>query len=333
MLALFGLFGALFAGVLAESVLAVTEPGSDDDQEDGSDGQTRAEGETIPLDDGDDAIESDDIPDPPEDPLVLHGSNGNDLISGGGGADLITGGAGDDQIDARDGDDDLDGGDGDDILWAGAGADVLAGGAGNDILHGQAGDDSLAGGSGDDSLCGHEGDDSIAGGWGLDTLIGGTGDDTLDGGGDADWLAGGEGDDLLTGGAGGDTLDGGDGDDTLYGAFPEGEDAEVDFLNGGDGDDTLVLGAGDQGSGGAGADVFTLSQWLGEGGFATITDYDAAEDRIVVVYDPAAHAAPELTLAPVEGTEDVRILLDGQAVGLVTGAAGLSAGDITLLAA
>ena len=43
--------------------------------------------------------------------------------------------------------------------------------------------------------------------------------------------------------------------------------------------------------------------------------------------------APDLTLAPVEGTDDVRILLDGQAVGLVAGGAGLSAEDITLLAA
>ena len=160
-------------------------------------------------------------------------------------------------------------------------------------------------------LCGHEGDDGNAGA-GRDTLIGGTGDDTLDGGEDDDWLAGGEGSDLLIGGRGSDTLDGGEGSDTLYGAFPEGDDGAADFLNGGNGDDLLVLGAGDHGSGGAGADVFALGQWLGEGGFATITDYDAAEDRIVLVYDAAVHAAPQLKLVPLEGTEDVKILLDGR---------------------
>ena len=159
------------------------------------------------------------------------------------------------------------------------------------------------------------------------------GDDTLDGGEGDDWLAGGDGNDLLDGGQGSDTQDGGNGNDTLYGAFPEGDDYAEDYLNGGDGDDTLVLGAGDHGSGDAGADVFDLSQWLGEGGFATITDYDAAEDRIVVVYDAVFHPQPQLTLAPVDGTEDVQILLDGQAVGLVSGGAGLSAEDILLRAA
>ncbi|MFZ1480220.1 MAG: calcium-binding protein, partial [Paracoccaceae bacterium] len=105
------------------------------------------------------------------------------------------------------------------------------------------------------------------------------------------------------------------------------------FLNGGDGDDTLTLGAGDHGTGGAGADDFILSQWLGEGGFATIADYQAGEDQIVVVYDPATHADPELTLAPVDGTSDVTILLDGAPVGLVTGGAGMDVGEITLMAA
>ena len=96
-------------------------------------------------------------------------------------------------------------------------------------------------------------------------------------------IHGGDGNDLLQGGAGSDTLDGNDGDDSLSGLFPEGDDTAVDFLNGGDGDDTLTLGAGDLGTGGAGADDFILSQWLGEGGFATIADYQAGEYQIEVV--------------------------------------------------
>lgn len=327
MLTLFGLFGVLLAGVLTEAALAVTEPGAargGSGDEDDTDPRMQSADEVISPRDHGDAIESDDIPDLLDDPVSMQGGDGDDLIRGGGAADTIGGGAGDDQIDAGGGDDDLDGGDGDDIIWAGEGDDTLSGGAGDDILHGQDGDDSLLGGEGDDSLFGHDDDDSLAGGAGLDTLIGGMGDDTLDGG---------EGDDLLDGGMGSDTQDGGAGNDTLYGAFPEGDDYADDFLNGGDGDDTLVLGTGDHGSGGAGADIFDLSQWLGEGGFATITDYDAAEDRIVVVYDSAFHPQPQLTLAQVEGTEDVQILLDGQAVGLVTGGVGLSAEDILLRAA
>ena len=69
------------------------------------------------------------------------------------------------------------------------------------------------------------------------------------------------------------------------------------------------------------------------GEVATIADYDAAEDQIVVVYDPAVHADPELTLEPVEGTDDVTILLDGAAVGLVAGGAGMDVSEITLMAA
>jgi Ca2+-binding RTX toxin-like protein len=115
--------------------------------------------------------------------------------------------------------------------------------------------------------------------------------------------------------------------------FPEGDDAEADFLNGGEGDDTLTLGAGDYATGGEGSDDFVLSQWLGEGGHATISDYNADEDQIVVVYDASAHADPELTLAPVDGTSDVTIMLNGAPVGVVSDGAGMDLSDITLLAA
>ena len=151
MLTLFGLFGALLAGVLAEAALAVTEPGAakgDSGDEDDGDQRMQSSDEVISPDDYGDPIESDDIPDRVDDPVVRQGGDGDDLMRGGGGADTIAGGAGDDQIDAGGGDDELDGGYGDDIIWAEEGDDTLSGGAGDDILHGQDGNDSLSGGEG-----------------------------------------------------------------------------------------------------------------------------------------------------------------------------------------
>jgi hypothetical protein len=93
----------------------------------------------------------------------------------------------------------------------------------------------------------------------------------------------------------------------------------------------LALGAGDHGFGDAGADRFVLTQWLSEGGYATITDYNLAEDQIVLVYDAATHATPDVTVEPMEGQDAVRILIDGQAVATVNGP--VAPADIRLLAA
>ncbi|MBJ2150953.1 calcium-binding protein [Paracoccus sp. IB05] len=259
------------------------------------------------------------------------GTARDDLLDGGDNADLIRGGEGNDQINARDGDDTIYGDDGNDIVTAGAGNDLVFGGAGNDELHGDAGDDTLEGGAGDDQLMGHEGDDLLRGGAGNDTLLGGEGDDSLYGEEGDDWLWGGEGDDQMVGGAGADTLDGGAGNDTLWGAFPEGDDGEVDFLNGGDGDDVIHLGAGDYGNGGAGSDSFVLTQWLGEGGFATITDYDPQDDEIVLVYDPAAHVSPAVSVTQSATGGSSLISIDGFVVAEVNGQVNLS--EIRLLAA
>lgn len=76
--------------------------------------------------------------------------------------------------------------------------------------------------------------------------------------------------DILNGDGGSDTLYGGAGDDTLSGG------SDDDSLYGQDGDDTLYVAHGDDGWGGAGDDVFIISDF-GDGGTATIT-IDGEED-------------------------------------------------------
>lgn len=353
MMLILGMMGAVLAGVLAEGIMALGSPDTAED-EDGADAPEAedapdARGEDAEAGDGDllqeetagaqgadegmsdDGFVSDDRPEVPDLPRAQGGGDGDELITGGGAGDALAGGGGNDQIDAGAGGDTLSGGPGDDAVWAGAGDDLAEGGEGADRLEGQDGGDSLSGGAGPDWLAGHEGDDLLDGGAEADTLLGGGGADTLSGGAGPDWLAGGDGADQVQGGGGADVLDGNAGDDWLSGVFPEGDDAGADFLNGGAGDDTLAAGAGDVATGGDGADSFLLSHWLGEGGHATITDYDAAEDEIVLVYDPATHADPTVTVQPVAGTDRVTILLDGHEVATVYGAVAVQ--DIRLLAA
>jgi hypothetical protein len=93
------------------------------------------------------------------------------------------------------------------------------------------------------------------------------------------------------------------------------------------------LGAGDYGTGQAGADRFELADYGPGAEPARITDYDGAEDQIMVMYDPLVHPSPSVTTEAVEGSDDVSVLLDGIAVAVVQGGAGLAAGDIRLMAA
>ncbi len=109
--------------------------------------------------------------------------------------------------------------------------------------------DSLQGTAGEDTLYGLVGNDSLFGREGHDRLYGGIGNDLLDGGTGNDFLFGGLGSDTLLGGAG------------------------RDYLNGGQGHDTLT--------GGAGADRFAFSYL---GGNDVVTDFDAAEDVLVLEY-------------------------------------------------
>lgn len=375
MLALLALFGAVGAGLVADSLIRSQDPDTDEDPEaNGEEGTTETEDSessgsmlTWALDDDDDALSgdlagaedsaaplaltspgadvtadgtpvddgmptSDDIPDPAPEAILREGGSDDDILSGDGADDTLAGGAGNDQLTGRGGDDRLMGGSGGDHLEGGDGDDNLMGHGGNDVLIGGAGDDVLSGGRGADSLAGSEGDDRLVGGNGADTLNGGEGQDSLNGGMGRDWLVGGAGDDLMIGGGSQDSLDGGTGDDTLIGGFQGRSDASIDVLNGGEGNDLMVLGAGDIAMGGDGADQFELTDHAPDLPLAEIVDYNPAEDEIVVVYDADQHDAPELTTEPVEGSDDVTLLLDGVAVALIRNAGALDLSQITLRA-
>ena len=80
-------------------------------------------------------------------------------------------------------------------------------------------------------------------------------------------------------------------------------------------------------SGGDGADDFML----GTGGSSLVTDFDSATDRLVVVYDPALHPSPAIT---VEDTGvDALIRLDGIEIASISGGAGLTAQEVELRSA
>lgn len=105
----------------------------------------------------------------------------------------------------------------------------------------------------------------------------------FDASGGADTVTGAMQNDTLAGGEGSDTIMGGAGDDVLFGGFvreTRPDDMDADSLDGGSGDDTFLLGAGDIGTGGYGADIFATVQ--DAVGTITITDFDPAEDALVI---------------------------------------------------
>jgi hypothetical protein len=146
---------------------------------------------------------------------------------------------------------------------------------------------------------------------------------------EAELLTGGDGNDGLLGSGGADTLAGGAGNDALVGA----DDDEADVLAGEDGNDSLTLGAGDEATGGAGEDLFTLADFGPNTPPSVITDYSAEDDHIVLMYDPDVHPEPVVSMAQVEGTEDMSVMLDGVQIAIVQGALGLTEADIQLMAA
>ena len=361
MLGILGLLGALFAGVLADSMINSDSTPAEDDADpadgggddaagpsgasigdmltdgngaDPATGDLAADDPSAGTEDASGMPRSDDDPDPVDDDVSLIGDAADDILTGNGGDDLVIGGDGGDLLGGRGGDDTIDGGAGADVAHGGEGVDFLTGGAGVDDLQGEAGDDDLAGNDGGDTISGAMGADLLTGGAGADSLIGGDGGDRLESGADDDVAAGGLGDDLMAGGTGSDEQDGGDGNDTIWGQEAGGpDDHEVDFLNGGAGDDLLRVGAGDYANGGDGADLFLLEDIQPGDPLTQITEFHAAEDEIVVLYDPATHPDPEVTLSSAEGSADATLLLDGIAVAVIAGGAGLSPDQITLQAA
>ncbi len=349
MLGLFGILGALLAGVVADSIMRVDE-GDDETHttEDEADGQmddvqtdnifsmfATVESGAVSADgalEGDGMPLSDDSIPVVDAAQTLTGADDADGLNGGGGDDHIDGGGGNDILLGRAGDDTLYGGDGDDHLHGAEGDDSLFGDTGADVLHGEDGADALYGSAGSDTLFGHEGDDALQGGADDDFLSGGAGFDTLQGGDGDDAIAGGYGRDLLSGGSGTDTLEGGEGSDTIWGQMPGEADHTVDFLNGGSGDDLLMLGAGDYGNGGDGADVFGLLDVGADDPPMQITDFDPTADSLVVLYDPILHPDPQLSFKA-DDNGAVTLLLDGVPLASLTNGAQLDLGAITLRAA
>jgi Ca2+-binding RTX toxin-like protein len=328
MLGLLSVLGLMMAGVVGGSL--ALRP----DEDEASDTRADAEGDAAPEDPL--PVSSsllDDPADPgpalvaPEEPAAeeqgvlseeppsetrLAGGRGNDGIEGGDGRERIFGRTGDDQLNGGGGNDGLSGADGDDSMTGGYGHDRMRGGDGADLVAGQEGNDRLSGDAGDD------------------TLLGGNGNDSLWAGSGQDWLAGGMGNDLLVAGEGQDTLDGDAGDDTLVGAFLSEAGDWGHYLNGGEGNDVLRMGGTDIATGGNGADRFEIGA-DGQAGVASITDFDAVEDEIVVIYDGAG-PVPVVSLAPGGMPDSVMLMVDGLPMAQVQGGGALTPGAIRLVA-
>ncbi|MEP3035479.1 MAG: calcium-binding protein, partial [Pseudoruegeria sp.] len=175
------------------------------------------------------------------------------------------------------------------------------------------------------------------GGDGYDHLIGGEGDDILSGGAGDDTLEGGFDNDEVTGGLGQDAIMGGGGDDILSGVVQDpqsGEDLhERDYLNGGVGDDTIQVGNDDVVTGGEGQDNFLLGDWISDGSAATIMDFNAAQDSLLIQYDGISEVEPEVTIesSDADGEPQSQVFLDGLHIATLNGVGDLSVDQITLI--
>lgn len=232
----------------------------------------------------------------------------------------------------------------DSILPGTANADTSTGTGGNDYGRFGDGNDSASGGNGNDSLRGEDGADTLSGDAGNDTLIGGANNDLMSGGEGSDAIACDTGNDVATGGAGADRLFGGAGDDTLSGFDLNGAggtDAAIDgadWLSGGDGNDSLILGRGDTGTGGAGADTFILAATSNGDAtsFTTISDYVRGTDGIKLRYTrvlntEGVEVPPVVTVTMGPSNAYAVITFNGDPIAHVTGATTLTLADITLV--
>lgn len=316
MLGLLGLFGAMAAGVMADSLLSsvlARKSGEDEDEEEPAEDEDEGDAPSDDDESGESLLDW-----AGKDPGVESGGGAGavaDLTDGGsaevGGEDPVpatgldtdvpdspaidtpapdTPASGDPSFDGMPISDDLpdpvdpdqtiSGTDNPDNLTAGGGNDQVEAGSGDDLVAGQGGNDTLSGGAGRDALHGGAGDDQLSGDEGDDTLIGDEGDDLLWGGSGNDDLAGGPGHDTLWGGPGDDSLTGGEGDDMLLG-----EDGD-DRLMGGAGDDLLIGGRGsDEIDGGLGNDTLWGSA-PGEGDDGAVDFLNGGEGDDVLMLNP-----------------------------------------------
>ena len=228
--------------------------------------------------------------------IVIHGNNGDDILSG---ITLADGGLGNDELitfstsvsnaiynhnysyhygtvaNAR-----LSGGEGDDKITGGAKTIIAAGGDGDDIITGSTKQDWIWGDQwnslNNDITTNYQSErissDGFIDAWSKFFTSGSHvgGNDTIDGGLGDDYISGGQGNDKLTGGGGNDTIDGDSGNDVIDGG--EGDNT----LSGGTGDDTISAGDGNDTIYGAdGNDIISAGDGnnniTAEGGNDTIT--------------------------------------------------------------
>lgn len=215
--------------------------------------------------------------------------------------------------------------------------DTVHGTEGDDTINPIGGDDIVYGLGGDDFLAGDDGDDTLIGGAGIDTMYGGDGDDLLsDAEGANSWMYGGDGADrLISSGPGqGSQLSGDAGNDLLVV-----EQGRFFDMQGGAGDDVLLAeGVYGTMTGGEGADVFVPGTDPNGGEYpyptlATVTDFDPAEDTMVVRL--SGTALPEDFWLTEDSTGTLS-LMTNQLEGVTTSFditvarfEGLSAGDLT----
>jgi hypothetical protein len=117
-------------------------------------------------------------------------------------------------------------------------------------------------------------------------------------------LEGTDGDDGISGYAGDDDLYGEDGNDVLIGTDLISLGAgEIDYLIGGEGEDLFLLGTSDE--------AFYVEE--GADDFARIFDYSADEGDWIFAYG----TAEDYELVPIDDSDSVEILYQGEMVGLV----------------
>jgi hypothetical protein len=229
--------------------------------------------------------------------------NENDIdneILGGSGNDVIDGTEENDLIRTFLGDDTIFGNDGNDNIRSGGGDDYVEGGLGNDFVRAGSGDDEIFGEEGDDRLFGEQGDDYIDGGSGDDIIRGGWGDDLILGRGGADNMTGADNNDTIFGWQNGTVMNGGltdadnpdqSNDDTLVMVTGEG---------------VMTNGTGDN------MNIALANITDGQDTFISVTDFDPADDTLVLTVDYATNGTPmaqgdaEFTINYefLEGTED-----------------------------
>ncbi|NNE53430.1 MAG: hypothetical protein HKN30_13645 [Sulfitobacter sp.] len=143
----------------------------------------------------------------------------------------------------------------------------------------------------------------------------------------AETVLGGAGDDEITGGGAGFVAEGGAGDDILSSNRTKGTDLGPAELDGGPGDDELTFADETRAQGGEGEDTFTVLPTLTERtGVSQITDFDPAEDTLIIQLDPDYPGPGQIDLAPTATGIGSALLVDGLvAVQLSNGLNDLSA--------